>query len=72
MVFFGKPRTEATAHASESPNVMTVPLMILAGLTILAGTINLPGVHTFGHWLEHTMEENAHAGEFVIFVAALS
>ena len=72
MVFFGKPRTEATAHASESPKVMTVPLMILAGLTILAGMINLPGVHTFGHWLEHTMEENAHAGEFVIFVAALS
>jgi NADH-quinone oxidoreductase subunit L len=60
MVFFGKPRTEPAAHAKESPAVMTVPLMILAGLSALGGLLNLPGIHTFGHWLEHTLEAAAH------------
>ncbi|MCB0076917.1 MAG: NADH-quinone oxidoreductase subunit L [Anaerolineales bacterium] len=54
MVFWGKPRTEAAAHAHESPSVMTVPLMILAAFALLAGLIfGLPledGV--FHHWLE--------------------
>jgi NADH-quinone oxidoreductase subunit L len=55
MVFFGKPRHEAAAHAEESPRVMTVPLMVLAGLSVLGGALNLPGVHTLGIWLEHTL-----------------
>jgi NADH-quinone oxidoreductase subunit L len=42
MVFFGKPRTEAAAHASESPRIMTVPLIVLAVLTTLGGLLNLP------------------------------
>jgi NADH-quinone oxidoreductase subunit L len=37
---------------------MTVPLMILAGLSVLGGALNLPGLHTFGHWLEHTIHLN--------------
>lgn len=72
MIFFGQPRSQAAAYAEESPRVMTIPLIVLAALSILGGTLNVPGVHTFGHWLEQTMEENAHAGEFVLFVAALS
>jgi NADH-quinone oxidoreductase subunit L len=55
MVFFGEPRHEAAAHAEESPKVMTVPLMVLAGLSVLGGALNLPGVHTLGNWLEHTL-----------------
>jgi NADH-quinone oxidoreductase subunit L len=42
MVFFGQSRTEAASHASESPAIMTIPLMILAGLSILGGFLNLP------------------------------
>ncbi|MEW6084916.1 MAG: NADH-quinone oxidoreductase subunit L [Chloroflexota bacterium] len=59
MVFFGEARHEAAAHAEESPRVMTVPLMILAGLSILGGALNLPfdGFHQLGHWLEYTLEE---------------
>ncbi len=59
MVFFGEPRTEAAAHAEESPKVMTVPLMILAVLSIFGGALNLPfdGFHNLGHWLEHTIGE---------------
>jgi len=58
MVFFGEPRSPAAQHAQESPPLMTVPLIILAGLSVLGGALNLPGLHTFGHWLEHTIHLN--------------
>jgi NADH-quinone oxidoreductase subunit L len=70
MVFFGEPRHEAAAHAEESPRVITVPLMILAVLSIFGGALNLPGLHTLTEWLEHTIE--VHAGEFVWSVALIS
>ena len=59
MVFFGEPRHEAAAHAEESPRVMTVPLMVLAFLSVVGGALNLPfeGFHNLGHWLEHTLHE---------------
>jgi len=59
MVFFGEPRHEAAAHAEESPPVITVPLMVLAALSLLGGALNLPfeGFHNLGHWLEHTLHE---------------
>jgi NADH-quinone oxidoreductase subunit L len=60
MVWFGKPRHAAAEHAEESPKVITVPLMVLAGLSVLGGALNLPGVHTLGHWLEHTIELAEH------------
>jgi NADH-quinone oxidoreductase subunit L len=56
MVFFGKPRTAPAEHASENPPIITVPLIILAVLSALGGLINLPVLHTFGHWLEHTIK----------------
>lgn len=70
MVFFGKARHEAAARAEESPKVMTVPLMVLAALSVLGGALNLPGVHTLTLWLEHTIE--VHAGEFNFQVAIVS
>jgi proton-translocating NADH-quinone oxidoreductase, chain L len=70
MVFFGEPRHAAAAHAEESPRVITVPLMILAFLSIVGGALNLPGLHTLTAWLEHTIE--VHAGEFVWSVALIS
>lgn len=59
MVFFGEARHEAAAHAEESPRVITVPLMVLAALSLLGGALNLPfeGFHQLGHWLEYTLEE---------------
>jgi NADH-quinone oxidoreductase subunit L len=71
LVFFGKPRSVAAGHAHESPPIITVPLIILAILAATGGFLNLPGIHTFTHWLEHTFEF-IHAGEFVFWVAALS
>jgi NADH-quinone oxidoreductase subunit L len=39
---------------------MTVPLMVLAALSLLGGALNLPAVHTLGHWLEHTVKVVEH------------
>ena len=71
MVFFGDARSEAAKGASESKLVVTLPLMILAGLSVLGGLLNLPGLHTLEHWLEHTLGkvEPAH---FVWLVAGIS
>ncbi|HEX5838216.1 MAG TPA: NADH-quinone oxidoreductase subunit L, partial [Anaerolineales bacterium] len=59
LVFFGEPRHAAAANAQESPRVMTVPLMVLAALSVLGGALNLPfeGFHNLGHWLEYTLHE---------------
>jgi len=70
MVFFGEPRHAAAANAEESPRVITVPLMILAFLSVVGGALNLPGLHTLTAWLEHTIA--VHAGEFVWSVAIIS
>jgi NADH-quinone oxidoreductase subunit L len=54
MIFFGKPRHAAAAHAVESPKVMTVPLMILAFFSATVGLINAAplGLSLFSEWLE--------------------
>ena len=80
MVFFGDPRSEPAAHAKESPAVMTIPLVVLALLSILGGFLNFPTFHTFTTWLEHTIQVvtegvtggEAAAGGFNIIVAILS
>jgi NADH-quinone oxidoreductase subunit L len=71
MVFFGQPRSLAAEHAKESPPIMTVPLIILAILSIFGGLLNLPTMHTFAVWLEHA-SELYHAGEFIFIVAIIS
>jgi NADH-quinone oxidoreductase subunit L len=71
MVFFGRPRSEAAAQAHENPLVMTIPLMALALLATLGGGLNLPGVETLTHWLEHTIE-HIHAVPFSLMVAGIS
>lgn len=84
MVFFGKFKHEAAEHAEESPPVMTVPLMVLAVLSILGGALNLPGLkfgsmkikgpHTFTHWLEHTFEKahvHLHVPEYINLQVAI-
>lgn len=68
MVFFGSGRTDAAKHAKESSLLVTIPLMILALLSVLGGALNLPGLHTLEHWLEHTLTI-AHPAEFIIPIA---
>jgi NADH-quinone oxidoreductase subunit L len=42
MVFGGKPRTQAAAHASENTWTMTLPLIILSVFAVSAGWLNIP------------------------------
>ena len=49
--------------------------MVLALLAVIGGALNLPGLGTFTHWLEHTFESYGlvlHHGEFNIIVAVVS
>jgi NADH-quinone oxidoreductase subunit L len=71
LVFFGQPRSAAAADARENPPIITAPLVALAGLSILGGALNLPGLHTLTTWLGYTLGE-AEAGEFNLLVAGLS
>ncbi len=75
LVFFGDPRHPAADHAEESPPVITTPLIVLAGLATLGGILNLPWVHTFTHWLEHTFETfhlHLDPGKFNLLIAVIS
>ncbi len=46
--FFGAPRSEAAAHAHESPRAMTLPLVVLAVCAVALGFLNTPA----WPWLE--------------------
>jgi len=62
MVFFGECRAdhETQHHLHESPAVMTLPLWILMGGSIVAGLLWIPHIFLpFEHWLEPVM---AHQG----------
>jgi len=56
MVFSGPARTRAAGAAGENRPLITVPLIILAVLSAVGGALNLPGIYTLEHWLEHTIE----------------
>lgn len=68
MVFFGKQRSDAAAHATESSPLVTLPLVILAVLALFGGGLNFPGLLTLEHWLEHSLNI-PHEAAFVIPVA---
>jgi NADH-quinone oxidoreductase subunit L len=53
LAFYGAPRMTATAmaHLHESPRVMTVPLMVLAVLSIIGGYIGIPHLNQFEAFL---------------------
>jgi NADH-quinone oxidoreductase subunit L len=56
MTFYGESRVEPEAahHLHESPPIMTVPLMILAVLSLVGGFVGIPilkGWHVFGDFL---------------------
>ncbi len=64
LTFFGDFRGthEQAHHLHESPVSMTLPLMVLAVLSVLGGMLNVPHVLGGGEWLAHFMEplfENA-------------
>jgi NADH-quinone oxidoreductase subunit L len=56
MVFLGQPRWVEATHPHESPRVMTIPLVILAVLSVIGGLINTPFRLTLEHFLEPAFE----------------
>jgi NADH-quinone oxidoreductase subunit L len=61
VVFAGPERLSeaAKAHLHESPALMTVPLIILAILSVTGGYIGLPEF-AFFNWIEHFLERSIH------------
>lgn len=55
MVFFGESRSEPSTHAEESKAIMTIPLIILAILSLFGGLLNFPTLHSFTTWLSHSL-----------------
>ncbi len=57
-----QPETSAEhPQPHESPWLMTLPLVVLAGLAVVGGGLNLPftpDLHFLGHWLEPVLEGN--------------
>jgi NADH-quinone oxidoreductase subunit L len=57
MTFFGDKRWDEDAHPHESPSVMTVPLILLAGLSVVGGAVLLYLVGGIVQWLEPVVGE---------------
>ena len=55
LTFYGQSRVEphVAKHIHESPPVMTVPLMILAGLAVVGGFLGVPPEHGWFHSFLH-------------------
>jgi len=51
LTFMGKNRTSEADHAHESPATMTIPLVILAILSMVGGFIGIPHMSWLEHWL---------------------
>ncbi len=78
LVFFGWPRSTPAGQAVESKAIVTVPLVILAFLSVTGGALNLPlgghefpGAHLLTNWLSNSIA-GIKAGEFNLPVALLS
>ncbi len=60
MTFFGEKRWKDDTHPHESPSVMTLPLIVLAVLSVVGGGLLVLGDFIVG-WLAPVVGEEAHA-----------
>ena len=58
-VFEGRPKVPEGVHAHDAPPTMAAALIPLAVLSVIGGVINLPGLLTLEHFLEHVLGETA-------------
>jgi len=80
MTFHGESRVDPHVHPHESPPVMTVPLMVLAGLSVVGGFVGIPiieGGHVFRDFLSPAITPVAHHGghhavSFEVFMMVFS
>jgi NADH-quinone oxidoreductase subunit L len=62
LAFTGEPRTEGAREATESPGIMTGPMMLLAFLSIVSGWVGIP--EGFGLPIPDYFAEFVHPSEF--------
>ncbi len=56
LTFFGRPRWAEGVQPHESPKLMTMPLLVLAGLSVVGGLVNTPFKTTLEHFLDPVFE----------------
>jgi NADH-quinone oxidoreductase subunit L len=60
LTFEGKPRWDHGVHPHEAPATMTIPLIVLAALSVVGGFIGIPaslgGGNAIEHWLDPIFE----------------
>jgi NADH-quinone oxidoreductase subunit L len=67
LTFFGPERFDHDkVHPHESPAVMTLPLMVLALGSVLAGALGLPPVFHVTHWLGEWLEPVTRGGTAIL------
>jgi NADH-quinone oxidoreductase subunit L len=62
LAFTGEPRTEPAREATESPGIMTGPMMLLAFFAIVSGWVGIP--EAFGLPVRDYFSEFVHPSEF--------
>ncbi len=72
VAFFGRARSDSAEHAHESPRIMTVPLIVLAVPTILAGFFGLdaflnPAAHVSANIFDHLFAPFNHSPFAAVF-----
>jgi NADH-quinone oxidoreductase subunit L len=79
MTFYGEPRWDHHVHPHESPPLMTVPLMVLAVLSVVGGLVGFPiieGAHKFKEFLAPSITlakpEVHHSATFEIIMMLFS
>jgi NADH-quinone oxidoreductase subunit L len=74
LTFLGKPRGEHAEHAHETPNTMTVPLIILAFFAITLGFVGIPEeiVGYGNNWWHHFVGEEFPSTPLSVPVMVLS
>jgi NADH-quinone oxidoreductase subunit L len=64
MTFCGESRVDHHVHPHESPPLMTIPLMVLAGLSVVGGLVGIPiikGANVFKDFLAPSITPLVHA-----------
>ncbi len=75
LTFFGEKRWDDDVHPHESPSTMTIPLIVLAVLSAIAGLFNTPVRLALEHFLEPSFEgiQQVHPSEgFAVWALAMT
>ncbi|HEY0944850.1 MAG TPA: proton-conducting transporter membrane subunit [Opitutaceae bacterium] len=71
IVFFGAPRSEEASHAHESGLTMTIPLIVLAFLSLVGGYTHGPLSFLYGHAFDGVWSQIPHAEGLNVYLMSL-